>query len=406
MTHQSTPKVYFTRPKDARTFAALLALAVCAVAPGHAGSTDAGSAAGLQQAAQTQDSSIYDKIWSVPKVYRNDDNPVIEEFDIIGRFQEDFFNVDSDKGSSRFWEIRRFRLGADAFFLDRHLEVKAEVDTNLHAYDTPSIFYNRITNLWARISVSDAFNIRFGKFEPHFGYDREFSDTLQKFFERGLFDDQLIGSNDYIPGIEATGKFGHLGYLAAIYSTNVDKEFGQFNGGQAYHAEINYDFSKALNTDKALWALDYLHADGKNKNTNVFANYRDAAATYFDLEKGRFSMVAQVAYGHQVDSKGDVGSFQIMPGYKITDKLEMILRYQYGTASEHNGISTLDRPQKTIGVFTGDTYNALYAGLDYYLYGQKFKLMFGEEYARLSGGTGPSADYRGWTTWVGFRLFF
>jgi phosphate-selective porin OprO/OprP len=117
-------------------------------------------------------------------------------------------------------------------------------------------------------------------------------------------------------------------------------------------------------------------------------------------------MVTQVAYGHEVDGKGDVVAFQIMPGYKITDKLEAILRYQYATASEANGISTLNRQQKTIGVFTGDTYNALYLGLDYYLYGQKFKLMFGEEYARLGGGAGSSANYNGWTTWVGFRLFF
>ena len=50
--------------------------------------------------------------------------------------------------------------------------------------------------------------------------------------------------------------------------------------------------------------------------------------------------------------------------------------------------------------------SAIYAGFDYCLYGQKFKLMFGEEYARLSGGTRPSAGYDGWTTMVGFRLFF
>ena len=373
----------------------------------RAGAADAAATSGKTiEAPQSTDQSIYDKIWAVPKIYRNDENPIVEEFNFIGRFQEDYFNVDSNRGRDNFWEIRRFRLGADAFFAERHLELKAEVDTALHAYNTPSIFYNRMTNLWAKIYVNDAFNIRFGKFEPHFSYDREFSDTMQKFFERSFFDDQLLGTKDYITGVEATGKFGHLGYLAAMYSTNVDKEFGQFNGGQAYHAELNYDFSKALNTEKALWALDYLHADGKNEHTNVFTNYRDAAATYFDLEKGRFCMVAQLAYGHQIDDKGDVGALLLMPSFKITDKLEFIVRYQLGLASQNNGIQTLNRQQHTIGTFTGDNYNACYLGLDYYLYGQKLKLMFAEEYASLRGGTGPSAGYNGWTTYVGFRLFF
>jgi phosphate-selective porin OprO/OprP len=149
-----------------------------------------------------------------------------------------------------------------------------------------------------------------------------------------------------------------------------------------------------------------MHADGKNTNTNVFTNYRNAFATYLDLEKGRFSVVPQFAYGEQIAGKGDVYSFQIMPGYKITDKLEFLVRYQLGVASESNGITTLNRQQKTVGSFTGDTYNACYLGLNYYIYGHRLKLMFGEEYARLSGGTGPNAGYNGWTTLVGLRMFF
>src|SRR5260221_7583298 len=365
-----------------RNTSALLALSLAlAVSPAsllQAGPIQETAGSGKTvQAIETKEESIYDKIWAIPKLYRNDDNPFIEEFDLIGRFQEDFFDVDSDKGRTNYWEIRRFRLGADAFFASRHLELKAELDTNLPSYHTKAFFYNRFTNLYAAVTVCDAFNVRFGKFEPHFGYDREFSDTLQKFFERSFFDDQVIGGNDYVPGVEATGKFGHFGYRAAIYSPDLNKEFGSFHGGQAYQAEVNYDFSKALNSDKALWTLDYLHADGKNVHTDAFTNYRDALATYFDFEKKRFSLVTQLGYGHQVSSKGDIFHFQIMPGYKITDKLEAILRYQYPTASEPNGLSTLNRQGKTLGTFTGDTYNAIYGAPHHYLYGHKFKLMFG-----------------------------
>ena len=46
--------------------------------------------------------------------------------------------------------------------------------------------------------------------------------------------------------------------------------------------------------------FDYLHADGKNTNTNVFTNYDNAAATYFDYQKGRFGLVTQLAFADGV----------------------------------------------------------------------------------------------------------
>jgi hypothetical protein len=356
-------------------------------------------------APETADSIFY-KIWSIPTIYQNPDNPIIQQFSFIGRFQFDYFNVKADKGDFSFGEIRRFRLGEDAWFFNGHLQILSEVDTALRSPHATSIFYNRFTNLYAKLWLCDAFNVRIGKMEPHFGYDREFSDTYQKFFERSVFDDQIIGGTDYLAGVEVSGKFGHFGYTTAIFSPNVDKEVGNFNGGQAYLGEVSYDFSKPFHVTKALWVLDYLHADGKNPNTNVFVRCRDAAATYFDFTEKRFSLVTQFGYDHQVDHLGDIFEFQFMPSYMLTDKLELTVRYQLAAGTENNSISTLNRQQQTVGTFSGSAYNAAYAGLNYYIYGMKLRLMAGEEYVNLAGGAGPKANYSGWTTWVGFRLFF
>jgi hypothetical protein len=65
-------------------------------------------------------SATFDNIWSAGTLYKDNSNPILEEFDFIGRYQMDYFNVDSDKGDKDYTEIRRFRLGADAFFFDRH----------------------------------------------------------------------------------------------------------------------------------------------------------------------------------------------------------------------------------------------------------------------------------------------
>jgi hypothetical protein len=357
--------------------------------------------------APAPEKSIYDKIWGIPAIYKNDNNPFLEEFNFTGRFQMDYFNVDSDKGNNDFFEIRRFRMGVDSWWADRHIQLKATLDTNLRSFNADEVFYNRMTDLFINFHINDAINIRAGKFEPHFGYDREFTDNQQKFFERSFFDDNVFNNtgNDYVSGVSVLGKIGNWGYQAAIFSDNVGPEFGDFNGGQSYLAEISYDFAKDLGTDKALWALDYMHMDN-NANSNVFNTMSNAAATYFDYQKGRFSLVTQVGYGNGIASKGDVYELMVMPSYMLTEKLELVTLYQLGLAADDNGITTLNKQEKTVGKFTGDTYNAVYVGLNYYLYGQKLKLMVGGQYADLSGGTGAKAGYSGWTWLSGLRLYF
>ena len=362
-----------------------------------------------------KEKSALDKLWDLPVLYKNDGNHFIEEFDFTGRFQWDYFNVDSNKvklsdhGKLDFSEIRRFRLGIDSWFADRHVQLKATVDTALATYNSQGVFYNRMTDLYLNFKFSDALSIRAGKFEPHFGYDREFSDNLQKYFERTLFDDQVFNNsgNDYTAGASVLGKIGNFGYQAAIFSNQVNKEFGLFSGGMSELLEINYDFSKALGADKALWAVDYMHMDGANKNSNVFNSMHNAAATYFDFQQGRFCLVTQIGYGNGIASKGDQWGFLLMPSfYLIKDRLELVTRYQYGTADMANGITLQNRQTKTLGKFTGSTYNSAYVGLNWYVHGQKFKFMVGEQFDELTGGSGKNANYRGWTTLAGFRIFW
>ena len=361
-----------------------------------------------------KEKSALDKLWDLPVLYKNDKNPIIEELDFTGRFQLDWFGIDSNKtktfkqGDIDYTEIRRFRLGIDSWFFNRHLQLKATVDTALASFHKQAVFYNRMTDLYLNYKFSDALQVRAGKFEPHFGFDREYSDNLHKFFERSVFDEQFFNNtgNDYVTGASVLGKIGNWGYQAAVFSNMVNKEFGTFNGGSSELFEVSYDFSKVMGSDKALWAADYMHMD-LNGQSNVFNTMHNAFATYFDYQQGRFGLVTQVGYGNGTTAKGDLYSFMVMPTYYIIpDKLEVIARYQYGTSDKPNGITTQNRQISTVGKFTGDTYNSAYVGLNYYLYGQKAKFMVGGQYDELTGGTGKNANYRGWTTLVGFRVFW
>ena len=44
-----------------------------------------------------KEKSALDKLWDLPVLYKNDKNPIIEELDFTGRFQLDWFGVDSNK---------------------------------------------------------------------------------------------------------------------------------------------------------------------------------------------------------------------------------------------------------------------------------------------------------------------
>src|SRR5207249_4023919 len=88
--------------------------------------------AGTAQVAKTatKEKSALDKLWDLPVLYKNNNNHFIEELDFTGRFQLDWFGIDSNKdktfkqGDIDYTEIRRFRLGIDSWFLDRHLQLK------------------------------------------------------------------------------------------------------------------------------------------------------------------------------------------------------------------------------------------------------------------------------------------
>ena len=58
--------------------------------------------------------SIFDRIWALPTLYKNDENAFLQEFKLIGRYQLQYANVDSPQGSYSDWQTRRWRIGGEA----------------------------------------------------------------------------------------------------------------------------------------------------------------------------------------------------------------------------------------------------------------------------------------------------
>ena len=53
---------------------------------------------------------------------------------------------------------------------------------------------------------------------------------------------------------------------------------------------------------------------------------------------------------------------------------------------------------------SGDRYNELYAGVNYFFYDHKFKLQLGGQYNDLAGGGDDGGDHQDWGITAGFRM--
>ena len=87
--------------------------------------------------------------------------------------------------------------------------------------------------------------------------------------------------------------------------------------------------------------------------------------------------------------------------------MEAVLRYQYAVSDGENGLQLQSRyEQKVVPGGLGDAYQAIYAGINYLVYGDRLKLMTGAEYSVMKDSTLGQDSFDGWTYLAGVRLFF
>lgn len=346
--------------------------------------------------------SIYDKIWGLATLYKNDSNPFIEEFKLRGRYQGQYHWVESDQGNEQSWEDRRSRFGFDAKLFDKKIELRVDAQSS----DEFNPFYNGLVDAFIKWKPSDSFSLTLGRQKPQIGYyDFVQSSNNQPTFERSQIFNQL--RVDRVTGALAEGKIGKFTYQAGIYSNDIDLEFGTFDGGIAYGAGIGYDLKHALNTEKADLRFDWLHSDIED-GTNILNRYADLFSTTLWLKEGRYSLVTEAFYG--TDETPDVFGFFIQPTYDlILKKLQLVGRYTFSTGNGADSVQAQSRYERRAPDLTGsgkgDQYQAAYVGLQYFIYGDKLKVLAGAEYASVNGG-GNGGDYDGWTYLTGIRFSF
>jgi len=422
----------------------LLALLSSTAIPAHAQA--ATQATGLLTGNTYIGDTTYDKIWSLFTLYKDETNPILQEFTLQGRLQIQYADGHSDNGhfdihdysksgkQEAVWadqiEARRAYFGFKSkWFQNWKLEGQIDVDTDgldaKHGVPGGYTPYKDIYDLYVTYAPSDSLNASVGKREIKFSREQEISSTEILTFERSMLTNAMHPGN--LTGVWVNGKGirEHWLYEVGAYGNDQVREFSNFDGGTIYTGKIGYDYSSQANLDSSVVSLRYMHDTAPGfQSSNTDSNYRDITKTplFFDcialsndLIQGRFGLTTDILYGFgyhgYADQQGknvridqpDVYGINLIPSYFIATGLQLVGRVQYAASNGPNGISLPSRYDSSAPSTDkkGNTYTSLYAGLNYYLYGNKLKLMNGIEYSKLGGG-----DYEGYTFLTGMRLSF
>jgi len=355
----------------------------------------------------------FDQLWGLATLYKDDHNPILQEFKLRGRYHGQYWDVDADQGSQSNWEDRRSRLGFDAKLFDKKLEVRLDFQSN----DGFEDFYDGLVDAYILWKPGSWLSITVGKMKPLIAeYDWLESTNTQPTFERSQIFNQL--NIVRATGLTVEGKHEELSWRLGVYSNDTptttngsgslgDGEFGDFNGGISYSLGLGYDFKKKFGFDKADFWLDWIHSD-RQAGDLTLGRYDDILTTTLSLKEAEAALVFEAFYASGGDQKNsDIFGFFIQPSYDIIPKkLQLVGRYSYSNSTGPEGVlgqSRYERTEATNGG-RGDAYHSIYGGAQYFIYGDKLKLMAGAEWAHLSGANNDSYD--GLTLLSGIRLSF
>ena len=354
----------------------------------------------------------FDEWWSYATLYKNDANPILEEFKLRGRYQGQYWDTDADQGSQSNWEDRRSRFGFDAKLFEKKIEIRADFQSN----DGFNDFYDGLVDAYIRWKPTSSLSFTLGKMKPLIGqYDFLESTNTQPTFERSQIFNQL-GVNR-ATGFTAEGSLDEFSWRAGIYSNDTpantggsgafgDGEFGDLNGGVSTTLGVGYDLKEILHTEKADIHLDWLHSE-REAGDFVLARYDDIVSATFAVKQEAAAIVFESFFAAGGDGDdSDVYGFYVQPTYDIIPKkLQLVGRYSYANSSGPQGVIAQSRYEKPIatGGARGDSYNSFYGGVQYFIYGDKLKVLAGAEWAQLKGN---GEAYQGTTLLTGIRFSF
>lgn len=318
----------------------------------------------------------------------------LNEFWFLGRYHVHYHWSEGTNGNEDAYETRRNRIGFQARMF-KQLTVHAQMVSG------PDLkpYYNGFTELWVSWAFDDALTLTLGQQKHRFTHDRNVSSRYLNYLERSMLVNMF--ALDYTPAVTLSGRMGKFNYYTGLFSNDtsrdMDRAFTDLNSGWSYIAAGTWDLGKNLGTDASWLTLSYLHSEA-TRNATLMNRFQHGVSAAVVLADGPFSLVTEATAGLS-GQRGHAYGVNLQPGWFITDKLQLVGRYQLAGSDQSNGLRAQRRYERTVGMNTGDLYQATYLGLNYYIFGHRAKILAGAEYATLGGR-------ESWMLATGFRIFW
>ena len=396
MSHLSSKSVTFTTP----SIAFVTFLLVCVTI---AGAADAPSVSAVTQAPVKQNlisptidepDTLGERWDNLGRLYKSDDNDILQELWILGRYHGQYHWAEGPTGSNEAYETRRLRMGGQARLFD-----KLTLHAQMVSGSDVEPFYNGFTELWAQWAFSPEVALSVGQQKHRFTHDRNVSSRYISYLERSMMTN-MFGA-DYTPAVTLLGRVNKLNYYTGVFSnatgTDMGDAFTNLDSGYSFLAAAYYDLGKPLGWDSAHFYLSYLHSDANENATNL-DRYDHGIASAFIFTDDSMALVTEVTAGLGSED-GDAVALNFQPSYFLTDNLQLATRYQIAASNNEKGLRAQRRYERDVGLPSGDLYQAVYVGLDYYIAKHRLKIMTGFEYANMGGE-------ESWTASTMIRFFF
>ena len=352
-----------------------------------------------------EEKGIYERVWEKLRLYENETNAVIQSVSMVGRYHGQYWSANANEGSADGWENRRIYAGVEASMFHQ-LTLQAQIKVS-HDFEP---FYDGLYQAFAEWSPGEAFSLSLGRVDFLFdGLERSISSTKIVTFERGLLVNQLLPGE--VVGAVVEGKPGEFTCRAGIFSGSIEEEFTEFKGGVGAFAGVGRQLPLFYETGSL--HLDYLFNNG-NLSNNALKPYDHVFSLWHQGKIGPFGLGVDLTWGHGLGARPAVFGVTVLPTYVFAkdvirkgDALQAVLRYQFATSDGDNGLQLQQRyEQEVVPDGFGDRYQAVYLGLNYLIFGDRFKLMTGAEYSVMHDSVHDGGEFDGLTYLVGVRVYF
>jgi phosphate-selective porin OprO/OprP len=313
--------------------------------------------------------------------------------------------VNADQGNADRWENRRFYAGVEAvLFHDFTVQAQMKFSEDFNPV------YDGLYQAFVKWSPCEAFSLAAGRVDFLFaGLERSLSSTKIATIERGLLVNQVFPGE--IVGAGGKGQSEDFSYRAGVFSGSIEQEFTSFKGGFGAVAGVGYELP--LFYAEGSLHLDYLYNNG-NPSNNALKPYDHVFSLWHQGQAGPFGLGVDLTWGHGLGARPAVFGVTVLPTYVFAkdvlrkgDALQAVLRYQFATSDGDNGLQLQDRYEQEVvpGGF-GNRYHAIYAGINYLIFGDRLKLMTGVEYSAMHDSAHDGGEFDGWTYHAGLRVYF